>query len=288
MRDTLDAALAERAARDESVVLITADLGSFRTFREVAPQRFFNVGVAEPLSVSFAAGLASEGFTVFLYTVAGFTLYRALEQLKFAVGYWCRDVTVIGTGFGWRYHIIGHGHRTPDDIALARLVPNMRVLAPATDDSLRAMVAVGTGGPRFIRLGEGIKAGKAPSRDGAVVVAALGDTWVRCIDPVTELRAQGADIGLFAVEDFDDPRLVELSSSGRPIVVVEDHVSIGGLADRLRSLGGLVVAHHHLPINVARIANTQEELLAAYGFRSCDLTTWLTNVLGKMRQGLPI
>jgi len=281
----LDVALAERAVKDESVVLVTADLGSFRTFRGVAPERFFNVGVAEPLSVSFAAGLASEGLAVFLYTVAGFTLYRAWEQLKFTVGYWRQDVTVIGTGFGWRYHIIGHGHRTPDDIALARLVPNMRVLAPATDDSLREMVAEGTGGPRFIRLGEGLKVDEAPPRDGAVVVAALGDTWVRCIDPVTALRTQGADLGLVAVEDFDDPRLVELSSSGTPIVVVEDHVSIGGLADRLRSLGGHVVAHHHLPINVTRITDTQEDLLATYGFRTCDLTAWLAKVLNMIDRG---
>jgi transketolase len=285
MRDTLDVALAGRAARDGSVVLVTADLGSFRTFRSVAPERFFNVGVSEPLSVSFAAGLASEGWAVFLYTVAGFTLYRAWEQLKFAVGYWRQDVTVIGTGFGWRYHMIGHGHRTPDDIAMARLIPNMRVLAPATDDSLRAMVAEGTGGPRFIRLGEGLRVSKAPPRDGSVVVAALGDTWVRCIDPVTELRTKGADLGLVAIEDFDDPHLVELTSSRTPIIVVEDHVSIGGLADRLRSLGGNVVAHHHLPINVSRITDTEEDLLAAYGFRTCDLTTWLAKVLGVVGQG---
>jgi len=285
MRDTLDAALAERAAHDESVVLVTADLGSFRRFRAVAPERFFNVGVAEPFSVAFAAGLASEGRAVFLYTVAGFTLYRAWEQLKFAVGYWRQDVTVIGTGFGWRYHIIGHGHRTPDDIALARLVPNMRVFAPATDDSLRSMVANGTGGPRFIRLGEGLVAGNAPPSDGAVVVAALGDTWVRCIDSIAELRGRGADVGLVPVEDFDDPFLIELSGSGKPILVIEDHVSIGGLADRLRSLGGHVVAHHHLPIDVTRIADSEEDLLAAYGFRTCDITTWLASELRKVCLG---
>ena len=208
-----------------------------------------------------------------------------MEQLKFAVGYWRQDVTVIGTGFGWRYHIIGHGHRTPDDIALARLIPHMRVLAPATDDSLRGMVATGTGGPRFIRLGEGLKVGHAPPRDGAVVVAALGDTWARCIDPVTELRAQGVDLGLVAVEDFDDPGLIELAGSGIPIVVVEDHVSIGGVADLLRSLGGHVVAHHHLPVDVARITDVEDQLLAAYGFRSQDLTAFLSEALAAIGQG---
>ncbi len=279
MRATLYEAVADIAAKRDDVAVVTADMGSFKRFREIASGRFFNVGVAEQFSVSFAAGLASEGYKVFLYTVAGFTLYRAWEQLKFTVGYWRQDVTVLGTGFGWRYFLIGRGHRTPDDLALMRLIPNMRALAPATDASLRAMIADPTPGPRFIRLGEGLPSGPPPPSTGTVVAVGLGEAWARLRAPVQTLRAQGADLGLVAIEDLDGPEVVALAASGRPLLVVEEHVAIGGLGDALRRAGGYVAGHKHLPINVDLITASEDDLLAAYGFRACDLEEWLQRQL---------
>lgn len=283
MRIALRDALAKLALERSDIALVTSDLGSFTQFRDVAPDRFFNVGVAEPLSISFAAGLASEGFKVFVFSVAGFTLYRAWEQLKFAVGFWQQDVTLIGTGFGWRYYMIGRGHRTPDDLALMRLIPNMQILAPATEGSLRTMLTENTTGPRFIRIGEGLQPGTLPPTSGASIVAALGETWVRLIEPVHKARAAGHNVGLVPVEELEGDHVQTLAASGRPLLVVEDHIAFGGLGDCLRCLGGNVVAHHHLPNDVGFVKATEDDLLAAYRFREIDLTEWLLKQLSSHR-----
>lgn len=288
MREALYAAVAMLAAERDDVEVVVADMGSFRAFRDRHPDRFHNVGVSESLSVGVAAGLASEGKKVFLYSVAGFTLYRAFEQIKFAVGYWAQDVTITATGFGWRYFQIGRGHRTPDDVALMRLVPNMRVCAPATEKSLHRLILEGGKGPRFIRLGEGLPEVpvQIPSKGRLATVIALGEAYLRLVRPVQQVRDAGHDVGLIAAEYLDPEWLASVTTVRDRLVVVEDHVASGGLADALRTAGRHVIAHHHLPVDVDQIASSEEDLLRLYGFREQDLTTWLLQYFESLPRSL--
>lgn len=261
MRQALYESLTHMAEADPEVVVVVSDLGSFEPFRRRFPERFLNVGVAEVNAVGVAAGLASEGRRVFLYGVAGFTLYRGFEQIKFSIGYWNQPVCIIGTGFGWRFHRVGRGHHPVDDIALMQLVPNMQIRVPASADRVPELLRSAPRGPWYLRLGEGFQpATRAPvasiGRD--VTVLALGDMAALCSAPAAALVAAGIDVGVTPVESLDAGTvgaLVERIPVGARCVVVEDHAAVGGLGALVRSLGFAIHRHVCLPLAIDDVVN---------------------------------
>lgn len=294
MRKELDLELTALACVDPRVALVVADLGPFSSFREQHPSKFYNVGVAEANSVGLAAGLASEGRRVFLFGVAGFTIYRAFEQLKFDIGYWKQPVCVIGTGFGWKYFRLGRGHHAPDDFAMMQLIPNFRFFAPATAKSLGMFVRQGYNMPCYIRLGEGLPPVKIPPPAVGLHLRliALGELQKRCISAVQRVRALGWDVGLTSIEELSPEGVVCLlgkPTQSPPLFVVEDHVRIGGIGDLIRNCGYPVADHLFLPTDVERISNSEEELVTSYGFDSASLEDRMIRILRKttLANGVP-
>lgn len=290
MRKELYEVMTVLAERDPSLMLVVADLGTFGTFRSRFPSRFVNVGVAEPNSAGIAAGLASQGHRVFLYGVAGFTLYRAFEQIKFSIGYWNQRVCILGTGFGWRYFQIGRGHHAADDIALMRLVPNMRLFTPVDASSLSRILIREPVGPCYIRIGEGGNAGAfdfLPATGSEATVVALGEIAWQCSVAVRALRNDGIDVGLVAIESLqgDDVRAkLEGVSATRRIVVVEDHVAVGGLGSIVRDMGFPVARHVHLPTEVDAVTRSKDALLRHYGFDPLAIQNTILTCLAPQSQ----
>ena len=88
MRNTFINTLTKIASKNKKIVLIVGDLG-FSVVEEFAnkfPNRFYNAGVAEQNMTTMAAGLASEGFKVFTYSIANFpTFFAAIVETLFVV-----------------------------------------------------------------------------------------------------------------------------------------------------------------------------------------------------------
>jgi transketolase len=272
MRKQFDQVLTDLASRDSSIFLIVADLGNFKIFKKNFPDRLINVGVAEANSINIAAGLASEGNKVFVYSVAGFSLYRGFEQLKYSVGYWNQKVYLVGTGFGWKYYRIGRGHHAPDDIAVASLIPNLRIVVPIDVLNIEKLFLENQDHPIYLRLGRGIDlndAKRIPHLGKDLVVIALGEIKKRCTKPIVELRKEGYDIGLIGVEDLSyvklKQKLLSLSSNSK-IFVIEDHIAMGGLGYRIQRLGYKLLDHVHIPISIEAVFEAEREFLKFYGF----------------------
>ena len=99
-RESYGEALKELAGVDNLVVL-DADVGSAtksKTFKEVAPDRFFNMGIAEQDMIGTAAGLATCGKNVFASSFAVFATGRCYDQIRNTVAYSKLNVKIIGTG----------------------------------------------------------------------------------------------------------------------------------------------------------------------------------------------
>lgn len=142
---------------DERVVALCADLTEstqMHLFRERFPARFVGVGVAEQNLVTVAAGMAHAGKTPFTSSYAAFSPGRNWEQIKTTVALNDQPVVVVGSHAGINVGYDGATHQMLEDIAIMRVMPNMRVIAPG--DSLeaeRATVALAADpAPSYLRL----------------------------------------------------------------------------------------------------------------------------------------
>lgn len=132
MRNTFIETLIKKAEIDLSIILIVGDLGYnvIESFQSKFPDRFINAGVCEQNMASMAAGLASEGFKVFIYSIANFPTFRCAEQIRNDICYHNLDVTIVTVGGGLAYGNLGYSHHAIQDYGLIRLFPEITILSP--------------------------------------------------------------------------------------------------------------------------------------------------------------
>ncbi|TBR15705.1 transketolase family protein, partial [bacterium] len=157
-RDVYGQALIDLGKQNKDVVVLDADLSSStRTnmFAREFPGRFFNVGVAEQNMMGIAGGLASCGKTVFVSTFAIFATGRAWDQVRNGICYSNFNVKIVATHAGITVGPDGSSHQALEDIALMRVIPNMKVIVPCDGPQTRdaIMAAAQTPGPFYVRLG---------------------------------------------------------------------------------------------------------------------------------------
>ena len=158
-REALGETLIELVAEGrDDIVVLDADLAKATTtvkFKAKHPDRFFDVGVAEQNLIGTAAGLAVGGMTPFASSFAVFATGRAYDQVRNSVCYANLDVKIAATHAGVTVGPDGGSHQMLEDIALMRVLPNMRVLVPADYRSAKSAIraAASTAGPFYIRLG---------------------------------------------------------------------------------------------------------------------------------------
>ena len=158
MRNTFIDELVLQAETNEKVALVVGDLGYsvVEPFAEKFPERFINAGVAEQNMMGLAAGMASEGYHVFVYSIANFPTFRCAEQIRNDVAYHNLPVTVVAVGGGLAYGNLGYSHHAIQDYALIRVMPNMLIAAPGDPFEVRACISylIKNPGPSYLRLGK--------------------------------------------------------------------------------------------------------------------------------------
>jgi len=158
MRNAFIEELVALAATNPQIALIVGDLGYsvIEPFADRFPDRFINAGVAEQNMTGLAAGMASEGYHVFTYSIANFPSFRCAEQIRNDVDYHKLPVTVVAVGGGLAYGALGYSHHAVQDYALFRSFPNMTIAAPGDPFEVRACMRwlVANPGPSYLRLGK--------------------------------------------------------------------------------------------------------------------------------------
>ena len=164
--------LVSAAEINENIVLVVGDLGFsvVEPFATRFPKRFFNAGVAEQNMTGLAAGLASEGFHVFTYSIANFPTFRCAEQIRNDIDYHNLPVTVVAVGGGVSYGNMGYSHHAVQDYALMRTLPNMLIAAPGDPMEVAACMRylINNPQPSYLRIG---KAGESCIHGEVPVVA---------------------------------------------------------------------------------------------------------------------
>ena len=249
------------AAAEPRVVVLSADLTSsceVDEFRARFPERFFSLGMAEQNMMSFAGGMAREGFFPFVHTFAVFITRRPFDQVAMSIGYPNLPVRLLGFLPGLTTPG-GVTHQAIDDIALMRAIPNMRILecGDATEVESAPKVAQAIDGPVYVRMLRGevprlfpvdspLQLGRARllRRGGEVVVVSSGvctEEAMRAAAALGRRRLSVGHVHVSTLAPFDDPTVIEAVLGARVgVVTVENHLASGGLG----SLVAEVMAEH--------------------------------------------
>jgi transketolase len=249
-RESYGKALAALGAERPDIVVLDADLsGSTKTngFAKQFPQRFLNIGVAEANMMGIASGLASTGLTVFASSFAMFAAGKAYEQVRQEIALPVANVKICATHAGLTVGEDGASHQVLEDIALMRVLPNMRVLVPADGLEAEQMVraAAATPGPFYVRLSRlatplflpadyRFQLGRAAQlRDGKdVTLVGAGVTTWQCLLAADALAAEGIQarvLNCSSVKPLDCDAVLSAARETRGIITVEEHQRACGL-----------------------------------------------------------
>jgi 1-deoxy-D-xylulose-5-phosphate synthase len=262
-----DAAI-ELAKHDRRVWVITPAMrigSGLDEFSKVYPERYLDVGIAEDVAVTTAAGLALQGEKPIVAIYSTF-LQRGFDQVIHDVAIENLDVTFAIDRAGL---VGGDGmtHQGVYDISFLRAIPNLSVAMPKDADELQAMLKAGQQqpGPKAIRWPRGgVKAATKRSlaewsditwgswevlKEGRdAYVLAIGPTIAYALEATRDLAAVGVINARF-VKPLDTQMLLDIANEVKGLVTVEDHQLAGGLGSAVLE----TLATHQVKLPVIRL-----------------------------------
>ncbi|MEJ2097631.1 MAG: 1-deoxy-D-xylulose-5-phosphate synthase, partial [Deltaproteobacteria bacterium] len=298
--------MVELAETDRRIVAVTAAMPEgtgLKKFAEKFPQRFFDVGIAEQHGVTFAAGLATEGFRPVIAIYSTF-LQRAYDQILHDV---CLDALPVIFAID-RGGIVGEDgptHQGLFDFSYLRCLPNMVLMAPKDENELRHMLftALGHNGPIALRYPRGTALGVPMDRalqqldigkaeilqQGAdIAIFAIGsevDHALKAHDLLHSKKIESTVVNCRFVKPLDVDLIAELAQKTRRIITVEENVLQGGFGSAvLECLNDRGISD----CNVKRIGvgdtfvehGAQNLLRAKYGLDANAVTSAALQMLG--------
>ncbi|MDD3131996.1 MAG: 1-deoxy-D-xylulose-5-phosphate synthase, partial [Bacteroidales bacterium] len=232
------------------------------------PNRAFDVGIAEQHAVTFAAGLATQGFVPFCVIYSSF-LQRAYDQIIHDVALqnlnvvFCIDrAGVVGED--------GATHQGSFDLAYLRCVPNMTICAPMNEQELRNMMFTAQltdKGPWAIRYPRGrgvMKNWKTPfgeiasgtgrkltdGNDLAILsIGHIGNEAAKAVEMLREEEVEAAHYDVRFLKPLDEKMLHEVFKNFKNIITVEDGVIAGGFGSAVLEF----MADHRYSATVVRL-----------------------------------
>jgi transketolase len=291
LRKVYGETLVELGKRDPKLCVVDGDLStSTKTalFGKTFPERFFNVGIDEQNLIGVASGLAyDKDRVVFASSFSMFLVGRAWEIIRQHIGYNELPVKLVATHTGITVGPDGASHQMNEDLALMRVIPNMKVVVPSDSNILKKILikAYEEPGPFYIRLtrekfpiiyseNEEFEIGKGKLlREGKdVTIIAIGLMVSHALDCATILKEkygiEAEVIDPLSIKPIDKELIVESAKKTGKVITIEEHSIIGGLGDAV-----LEVLGENFPVPLKKIgipdtygeSGTAQELLEKFG-----------------------
>jgi 1-deoxy-D-xylulose-5-phosphate synthase len=290
--DVFGRSLLDLAKQNRKIVGITAAMGSGTGIDKLAreiPERTYDVGIAEQHAVTFAGGMATEGYVPVVAVYSTF-LQRGYDEILHDVCLQNLHV-VFALDRGGLVGADGPTHHGVFDFSYMRSMPNLVVMAPKDENELQHMLktAVDYCGPISLRYprGEGwgvdldgemqnLEIGKAELlRDGTdVVIVAIGQPVIPALRAAQDLAPLGinaAVVNARFVKPLDKDLFRDLFTRIPRLISVEDHVTAGGFGSAMvemladEGLTGVEVRRLGVPDRFIP-HGTQDELRKMCGF----------------------
>jgi 1-deoxy-D-xylulose-5-phosphate synthase len=284
--DIFGKALVEICKQNSKVVGITAampDGTGLIQLHEEMPERFFDVGIAEPHAVTFAAGMATEGYIPVVAIYSTF-LQRAFDQVVHDCAIQKLHVVFV-MDRGGLVGADGATHHGALDLSYLRCIQGMVVMAPKDEQELRDMLFTAIEykqGPIALRYPRGNVLG-VPMRDGFqkieigkaetlrtgkdIALLAIGNMVPNALSAAELLKEEGIDaevVNMRFVKPLDEKLLQSLAQRINIFVTIEDNVIHGGFGSGVLealsrlSISNVAVKMHGLPDEFIEHGSPQE------------------------------
>ena len=252
-QDVFSTCMVKLGQRNEKVVAITAampDGTGLKRFKNIYPDRFFDVGIAEGHAVTFAAGLAAGGMRPIFAVYSSF-LQRAYDQVlhdvciqNLPVVFAIDRAGLVGSD--------GETHQGIFDLSYLSSIPNMHIMAPKNKWELSDMMkfAVALEAPIAVRYPRGtayaglseyrapIELGKAEwiTREGGIALFAVGSMVKTAEEVQTLLHEKGyraSIINARFIKPIDEEAVLSACEDHDMIVTMEENVLSGGFGEKV-------------------------------------------------------
>lgn len=289
-RDGFGAGLVEAGKENKNIVVLSADLTESTRclpFKKKIPERFIQLGVSEQSMASIAAGLALTGKIPFITSYAVFSPGRNWEQIRTNITLQNTNVKIVGSHAGLNVGADGASHQGLEDIALARVLPNMTVIVPCdAEEARKATIATAKIiGPIYLRLtrepstaitthATSFKIGRAEifrSGKDATIIAA-GPILHEALMAAKKLKQKYylnvQVINCHTIKPLDTKTILAAAKQTGAIVTAEEHQIAGGLGS---AVAEFLAANYPVPMEFIGVndkfgeSGNPRELLEKYG-----------------------
>lgn len=294
-RDGFGTELVELGKENDKIVVVSADLEDATRaeyFKNEFPDRFFSVGIAEQDMVGTAAGLSLMGYIPFINSFAVFLTNRAYDMLRLDLCYNNCNVKVVCSHAGVTVGADGASAQCLEDLALMRVLPNMKVVCPADVIEAKKMTRLmaNTPGPIYMRTSRAplpiiskeedpVEIGKAITvkKGKDAIIIACGFMVAQALNASDALEKEGVSVGVInmhTIKPLDEKAVIDAAKSCGCLVTAEEHQMFGGLGS---AVSEVVVKNFPVPIEMVAVADsfgesgTPEELIEVYHLGKKDV-----------------
>jgi len=252
----------------DDVVVLSADMGAaVAEVRDGHPDRYFELGIAETNTVSVAAGMAACGLLPYVVSMGPFGAIKCAEQLRADVAYTRLPVRFVARLSGLAMGFFGTSHHAVEDIAIARALTNLTVVAPCDEHSTIALLrsTIDHPGPVFYRVSEGAEyevyrdvpvlewgrfARVRPGTDVTVIATGVGVG--AALEAARLLEPEGLSVEVLDaafLKPLDEEEVLRAAGTTGAILTVEEHSVVGGLGAAVAEVLGRYEAPARLRVH---------------------------------------
>lgn len=255
-RDGYGEGLLILGGENPDVVVLSADVAKSTRcdkFAEKFPERFFQLGIGEQNLVAVASGFGVSGKTPFISSYAVFSPGRNWEQIRTTIAYNDVNVKIAGHHTGLITGADGATHQALEDIALMRVIPNMKVIVPCdvVEAKKATIAATKIWGPIYIRLAREKTAvftteetpfipAKAEifwqSKKPEAVIIGCGPILYNALLAAKELEKEKVGtivLNNHTIKPLDERTIIEAAKKCGAVVTIEEHNVLGGLGSAI-------------------------------------------------------
>lgn len=289
-RQAICDSLLEGAKVDDRVVVLCSDSrGSamLANFANNYPDRFIEMGIAEQILVSAAAGMAKCGMRPFAVSPASFLSSRSYEQIKIDCAYSNTNVKLIGISGGISYGSLGMSHHSAQDFAALTAIPNMRVYCPSDRHQTRKLMKelLQDEQPAYVRVGRAAVEDVYSEidcqftmdravhlRDGDdLTLIACGEMMRPTLDAAILLAQEGIEttvLDMYCIKPIDKDAVLRASCHTKAILTIEEHAPYGGLGAEVARIVAAVYPRKVWSLSLPDapvVAGTSKQVFEYYG-----------------------